>query len=71
MKIEDVESFQEFDNLLNELASKIGLDEHWIKNLIHSFLLMMMFVHAERKGDFLLHHEVCKMIPPCFLLHPT
>ena len=29
-----------------------------------------MFVHAERKGDFLLYHEVCKMIPHVFCCIP-
>ena len=38
------------------------LAEHWIKNLVTPVLLMMMYIRAEREGEFLLHLYVCKKI---------
>ena len=31
------------------------LANHWIKNLIYPVFLMMMYVRAEREGEFGLH----------------
>ena len=52
--------------VLESLSQKSNLAEHWIENLIKPVLLMMMFVKAEREGDFTLHLLCCKMMMPYF-----
>ena len=40
------------------------LAKHWINNLIYPVFLMMMYIRAEREGEFGLHLYCCqKMIP--------
>ena len=53
-------------SVLESLSQKSNLVEHWIENLIKPVLLMMMFVKAEREGDFTLHLLCCKMMIPYF-----
>ena len=58
--IEEVSSYQEFLLLLDGLSAQSLLAEHWIKNLIHPVLIMIIYVGAEREGDFALHYYACK-----------
>ena len=42
------------------------LANHWIKNLIYPVFLMMMYVRAEREGEFGLHLHCCEKMTPYF-----
>ena len=53
-------------DVLESLGQKSNLAEHWIENLIKPVLLMMMFVKAEREGDFALHLLCCRRMMPYF-----
>ena len=64
--IENFESYNELTTFLNHTASKSCLAEHWVKNLIKPVLLMMLYVRAEREGEFGLHLFVCKEMLPYF-----
>ena len=44
------------------LSNSSQLAEHWIKNLIYPVFLMMMYIRAEREGEFGLHLYCCKKI---------
>ena len=47
-----------FDELMQELkarASKSRTATHWVENLILSVLLMLIFIRAEREGEWALH----------------
>ena len=52
--MKEVDSYQELFLLLDALSAKSLLAEHWIKNLIRPVLIMMLYVQAEREGDFTL-----------------
>ena len=45
--------------ILQNLSNKSRLAQHWIRNLIHPVRLMM-YVRAEREGEFGLHLYACK-----------
>ena len=48
------------------LSDTSQLAKHWIKNLIYPVFLMMMYIHAEREGEFGLHLYCCKKMMPYF-----
>ena len=41
--------------ILQDLSNKIQIAERWIRNLICPVLLMIIYVRAEREGEFGLH----------------
>ena len=51
---------------LDDVSAKSNLAKHWVRNLIKSVLLMMLYVRAEREGQFALHLDVCKRMLPYF-----
>ena len=48
------------------LSDTSQLTKHWIKNLIYPIILMMMYICAEREGEFGLHLHCCKKMIPNF-----
>ena len=48
------------------LTDTSQLAKHWIKNLIYPVFLMMMYIRAEREGEFGLHLYCCKKMIPYF-----
>ena len=64
--IDEVRSYEDFLLFLDELSAKSLLAEHWVKNLIKPVLLMMLYVRAEREGEFALHYYACKEMLPYF-----
>ena len=50
-----------------DVSAKSNLAEHWVCNLIKPVLLMMLYVRAEREGEFALHLDACKRMLPYFL----
>ena len=59
-------SLTKFDEWLVDLSSKSRLAKHWVSNLIHPVFLMMLYIRAEREGDFSLHLYASKEILPYF-----
>ena len=41
---------------------KSNLAQHWVRDLIKSVLLMMLYVRGEIEGEFALHLDVCNMM---------
>ena len=64
--IDQAESYKNMISILNALGEKSRLAEHWVQNLIKSVLIMMMYVRAEREGEFALHLYACKLMMPYF-----
>ena len=64
--IADSPTVEVFNNKLAELSEKSMLADHWIKNLIRTIFIMLMYLRAEREGDFALHYLTCKLILPYF-----
>ena len=64
--ISNIHTYNDLISVLNDLASKSTLAKHWITNLIKPVLLMMLYVRAEREGEFALHLYACKMMMPYF-----
>ena len=51
---------------LKSIAKESLLAKHWIDNLIYPVFLMMMYIRAEREGEFGLHLYCCKKMIPYF-----
>ena len=64
--IDDVYYFEDLEKRMKFLAQKSMIAEHWINNLIRPVLLMMLFVRAEREGEFPLHLYACHQMIPYF-----
>ena len=64
--IDDVYSYQNLEKRIEYVAQKSMIDEHWINNLIRPVFLMMLFVRAEREGEFPLHLYACRQMIPYF-----
>ena len=57
--IDDVYSYEDLEKRMEYLAQKSMIAEHWINNLIRTVFLMILFVRAEREGEFRLHLYAC------------
>ena len=57
--VDNVTSFDELQEKLDSISQENILAEHWVKNLIRPVFLMMLFIRAEREGEFLLHLYAC------------
>ena len=55
-----ITSYSEFHTFLEDISSRNVLAEHWVKNLIQPVLLMILYIRAERIGEFSLHLYVKK-----------
>ena len=51
---DDLTSFDELQEKLDSICQENILAEHWVKNLIRSVFLMMLFIRTEREGEFTL-----------------
>ena len=58
--------YDDLEKFMDDVSSKSCLAEHWVNNLIKPILLMMVYVRAEREGEFALHLDVCKKMLPYF-----
>ena len=58
--IDNIKDQNEFDLLLKRISEESVLSEHWLKNLMHTFLLMLQYIRAEREGEFPFHLYACK-----------
>ena len=66
-------NMEEMQNLLTTISSQTRTSKLWVNNLIRPVLYMMLYVRAEREGDWMLHiHAVTKMVPYFFAAgHPN
>ena len=64
--IDDVYSYEDLEKRMEDLIGKSMIAEHWINNLIRPVFLMMMFVRAEREGEFPSHLYACHQMIPYF-----
>ena len=64
--IDDVHCYEDLEKILKDKAAKSLVAEHWINNLIRPVFLMMLFVRAEREGEFPLHLYACHQMIPYF-----
>ena len=64
--IEPSTTCDELDSKLHDLSATSCLAEHWIKNFIHPVFLILMYIRAEREGEFGLHLYVCQKMLPYF-----
>ena len=64
--VNSLDRYDDRDSLLGDLADRSVLAEHWINNLIKPVLLMMLYLRAEREGDFSLHLYTCKQMIACY-----
>ena len=66
-KISTFTSYDEMVEKLDEKASQSRTAKHWVSNLIKPVLIMMLYLRAEREGDWALHlYAVDKMLPYFF-----
>ena len=64
MLIDNTTTQDDLNETLQVLQKDSQLAEHWITNLIYPVFLIMLYVRAEREGEFSLHLNACyKMVP--------
>ena len=64
-----VEEMYKYDDLLlflDAVSEKSRLAKHWVDNLIKPVLLILLYIRAEREGEFALHLYVCNQMLPYF-----
>ena len=59
-------SHDQIEISLDNLSSHSKLAKHWISNLIQPVFIMMLYIRAEREGDFGLHLYACNEMLPYF-----
>ena len=64
--VDNVTSFDKLQEKLDSTSQENILAEHWVKNLIRPVFLVMLFIRAERQGEFPLHLYACKKMLPYF-----
>ena len=69
--VDDVTSFDEFQEKLYSISLENILAEHSMKNFIRPAFLMILFICAEKEGGFPLHIFACKKNAPIFLCCKT
>ena len=64
---QNIQTTQEFWNVLDDLSSRSRTAHLWIDCLIRPVMIMMKYIRAERESDWPLHmHSVNEMIPLFF-----
>lgn len=61
-----IKNYDHLISILDTLSLKSKTSKLWVDCLIKPVLLMMMYVRAEREGEWALHIEVVKQIMPYF-----
>ena len=64
-----INTFTSYDEMIDELdkkSNKSRTAKHWVMNLIKPVLIMMMYVRAEREGEWPLHLFSVKLMIPYF-----
>ena len=64
--IADTESHVHLTSVLDELSIESRTAKLWVENLIKPAFMMMLFVRAEREGDWSLHLVAMSMMIPYF-----
>lgn len=64
--IMDTESHAHLMSTLDELSTASRTAKMWVENLIKPVFIMMLFVRAEREGDWPLHLAAVTMMIPYF-----
>ena len=59
-------SYQDLMQKLEHQSNQNRTAKCWVENLIKPMLLIMLFVRAEKEGNFLLHLYACKKMMPYF-----
>ena len=62
--MDNINSYHELEEWLKAMRKKSRLAELWIQNLINPVLLILLYLRAEREGEFALHLYVCKQMMP-------
>ena len=55
MYIDENTTCDDLTKLLIDLSGRSCVAENWINNLVYPIMLIMLYVRAEREGEFLLH----------------
>ena len=64
--VEVICEYQNLFDFLERILVKSRLAEDWVKNLIKPALLILLYIRAEREGEFALHLHPCKDMLPYF-----
>ena len=64
--VEDMCEYRNLLDFLERISAKSRLADNWVKNLINPVLLILLYVKAEREGEFPIHLHACKEMLPYF-----
>ena len=53
--VDNIKDYNAFDLFLKRISEESILSKHWMKNLVQPVLLMLLYIRAEREGEFTLH----------------
>ena len=62
----ELNSHDDFMSVLEDLASKSRTSKMWVDAFIKPVLIMMLYVRAEREGDWPLHLQAVNLMLPYF-----
>lgn len=57
-----MKSFDDITKFLDECSTRLMFSKHWICNLIYPALFFLLYISAEREGDFPLHLRSCNKV---------
>ena len=63
---DEITDYSDLGSFLETIATESVLAEHWINNLVRPVLMMLLYIRAEREGEFALQLYVCKKMIPYF-----
>ena len=64
--VEEMESFEDFDNFLESCSSKSVLSKHWVVNFKRPVMFILIYICVKPEGDFALHLYACHKMMPYF-----
>ncbi len=66
VRITDINNMDELMTLLESIAASSKTSKLWVDVLVKPVFIMMMFIRAEREGNWLLHLEAFRQMLPYF-----
>ena len=63
---EEMSRYDDLDSFIASRSTTNRLSKHWVENFIKPVLLVLLYIRAEREGEFALHLYACERMIPYF-----
>ena len=64
--MDDINNHDELEIWFEEIRKRSVLADMWVQNLLKPVFLILLYIRAEREGEFVLHLYACKKMMPYF-----